>query len=166
MKPLYRFRSDDGRFGVALPVEAVRRMLAEARAAGGSETGGILVGLYNEALDTAIVTQAETPPPDSTGTRSSFLRGVAGVRERLGQLWKRPVRTYYLGEWHVHPGFSPEKSADDDATMLRGGLREAFNCAVPILVILGGEPTAEWSLRAWAYPRDGAPVRLRGKGEV
>lgn len=165
MKPLYRFRSDDGRFGLALPAEAVRRMLAEARAAGGAETGGILVGLYNDALDTAIVTQAEPPPTDSTHTRSSFLRGVVGVKERLGYLWRRPVPTYYLGEWHVHPGFSPEKSADDDATMLRGGLREAFNCAVPVLVILGGNPAAAWSLQAWAYPGGQAPRRLKEQGE-
>lgn len=161
MKPLYRFRSEDGRFGVALPAEAVRRMRAEALAAGASETGGILVGLYNEALDTAIVTQAEPPPPDSSGTRTSFLRGVVGIRELLLRLWKRPVRTYYLGEWHVHPGFSPERSDQDDDTMLGDGLREAFDCAVPVLVILGGDPAGTWGLRAWAYPRGQVPVRLR-----
>lgn len=166
MKPLYRFRSDDGRFGLALPAEVVRRMLAEARAVGGTETGGILVGLYNDALDTACVTMAEPPPTDSIHTRSSFVRGVAGVRARLAHLWKRSVPTYYLGEWHVHPGFSPEKSTDDDATMHRGGLRQAFNCAVPVLVILGGDPAADWSLRAWAYPEEQAAVCLLEQGEL
>lgn len=166
MKPLYRFQSLDGQYGLTLSSDAVKRMLAEAQKADGHETGGILVGLYNHGLDTAIVTSAQPPPEDSSRSRSAFWRGIVGVRELLQHQWSQPLRTYYLGEWHVHPGFSPEKSTEDDVTMCRRGLREAFNCAVPILVILGGNPPAKWILRAWVYPSDQPAVHLIEQGEL
>jgi len=149
---LHRFRSADLRYGLTLPDEAVKRMLSEAIRAKDRETGGVLIGLYNEALDTAIVTLAAPPPPDSREDPSTFWRGVVGVRELLQGLWSRPMRTYYLGEWHVHPGLSAEHSGLDDQTMHGHDLRRSFQCAVPVLVILGGDPAAKWHLQAWAYP--------------
>ncbi|WP_412026485.1 Mov34/MPN/PAD-1 family protein [Deinococcus yunweiensis] len=160
MRTLYRFRSADGRYGTTLTGDTVRTMLGAARAAGGAETGGILIGLYNGGLDTAMVTQAAPPPPDSRGTQGTFYRGVAGVGALLQRLWRQPIRTHYLGEWHVHPGTSAERSATDDNTMRGDGLRGAFGCLVPILVILGGDPQGAWELRAWAYPERGQPVVL------
>lgn len=166
MTSLYRFRSQDGRYGLTLPSPAVTGMRREAQNATGRETGGILVGLYSASLDTAIVTSVEVAPVDSAASRSSFSRGVSGIQTLLNRLWHQPVRTYYLGEWHVHPGFSPEKSAQDDATMQSGRLHDAFHCAVPVLVILGGDPSAIWTLRAWAYPQGQTSVPLREQGDV
>lgn len=160
MKPLYHFRSKDARYGLTLPGNAVRHMLEEAVKADGTETGGLLIGLYNDALDTAMVTRTASPPADSVRTRTTFWRGVAGVQEMLQHLWTRSVRTFYLGEWHVHPGFSAQKSRTDDETMDSESLKQAFHCAVPVLVILGGDPASTWHLRAWVYPNRGTPIPL------
>jgi Prokaryotic homologs of the JAB domain len=157
---LHSFRSADFRYGLTLPDEAVRRMLSEAIRAKDCETGGVLVGLYNATLDTAIVTLAAPPPPDSREDPNTFWRGVVGVREMLQDLWTRPIRTYYLGEWHVHPGFSAEHSGLDDQTMYGHDLRRSFQCAVPVLVILGGDPATKWHLRAWAYPNGAKAVQM------
>ncbi len=160
MKPLYHFRSADARYGLTLPGDAVRHMLTEATNADGTETGGLLIGLYNDALDTAMVTRAASPPTDSVRTPTTFWRGITGVQELLQRLWTRPVRTFYLGEWHVHPGLSAQKSRTDDQTMNNPALKHAFQCAVPVLVILGGHPGSDWHLKAWAYPDRQPPVSL------
>lgn len=160
MKAIYHFQSQDRRFAVTMTARCVQTMLREAGEARGAETGGILVGHYNDQRDTAVVTSAEPPPPDSHGTVVSFRRGVKGVHALLHGLWNKPKRTYYLGEWHVHPGFSAERSSTDDSTMHSRTLRDAFQCEVPVLVILGGSPTASWHLQAWAYEAGAAPIPL------
>src|SRR4051812_25352806 len=89
------FRSTDGRFAVTVPAGAATALLAHARRAGSFETGGVLIGNYNEALTEAIVTELLGPPSDSRAWRSSFLRGVEGLARRLGSLWKSRSPTYY-----------------------------------------------------------------------
>lgn len=160
IKPLYRFISVDGRYGIALPAHSVRAMLAHAHASGRRETGGILTGCYNELHDTAIVVHADGPPHDSQASRTRFQRGVQGLADLLDRMWKRPIRTYYLGEWHFHPFSSAERSSVDDDTMWDPELRDSFRCPIPVLVILGGDPEGEWSLRAWAYPNRHEPISL------
>lgn len=160
IKPLYRFISVDRRYGIALPAHSVRAMLAHAHASGTRETGGILIGCYNEGNDTAIVTRADGPPPDSRASHTRFRRGVQGLTDLLGRMWTRPIRTYYLGEWHFHPFSNAERSSVDDDTMWDPELRDGFGCPIPVLVILGGDPEGEWSLRAWAYPNRHQPISL------
>lgn len=151
VRPLYRFASDDGRFGVSLTGDSVRIMVTKAQASGDRETGGILIGCYNERHDTAIVTRIDGPPPDSRASRTRFSRGVKGLSDLLGRMWARPIRTFYLGEWHVHPFSDAERSPIDDDTMRKPELHDGFGCPVPVLIILGGNPKDEWALRAWAY---------------
>jgi len=160
VKPLYTFVSHDHRYGVALPQSVVQDMLIQARASNSLETGGILIGTYNERHDTALVSRADGPPPDSKATSHRFWRGVQGLAEALQRRWSRPIRTFYLGEWHYHPFSSPERSALDDATMVDTGLHSGFGCEVPVLVILGGDPGGAWTLRAWAYPNSHMPTAL------
>lgn len=160
MKPIYRLTSNDGRYGVALNAELVRTMLTKARASGQLETGGILIGYYNEHHNMAIVTRVDGPPSDSQASPTRFWRGVQGLNDLLNRMWTRPIRTYYLGEWHFHPFANAERSPIDDSTMQNLELRDSFGCPVPVLVILGGDPESEWSLRAWAYPGKLEPIPL------
>ncbi|WP_371827337.1 Mov34/MPN/PAD-1 family protein [Deinococcus sp. QL22] len=159
MKAVYFFQSEDQRFAVTMTAQIVRTMLDEATRARGAETDGILVGRYNSRLNTAVVTGAQPPPADSRGSRLTFERGVSGMRELLLRLWNGPLRTYYLGEWHAHPGFNAERSPTDDATMQSRALREGFNCEVPVLVILG-DSGSDWHLQAWVYREGQAPIPL------
>ena len=169
MKALFAFHSADRRFGVALPAAVVNDMLGHARAAGQAETGGVLIGFYNDHHDTAVVARADGPAPDSHASRHRFWRGVQGLAETLAQRWSRPMRTYYLGEWHYHPFAAPDRSLLDDDTMTDPALRGSFHCDVPVLVILGGDPHGTWTLRAWAYPPSGhvplaeLPLELQGE---
>ena len=73
-------------------------LLAMCRESVNLETGGILVGKYNQVHDTAILTRVWGPPKDSVRKRTSFWRGTQGLQRQLDFLWR--TREYYLGEWH------------------------------------------------------------------
>ena len=63
MPPELRWASEDRRFGVALRADALDLMLGLCRLAGADETGGILIGRYNDNHDTAVVTRVTGAPP-------------------------------------------------------------------------------------------------------
>ena len=82
--------SPDGRFRVQFGSRQLEALLDMCRESGDLETGGVLVGRYNEAHDTAIVTRVWGPPGDSVRRRTSFWRGTQGLQQQLDALWKGP----------------------------------------------------------------------------
>ena len=75
--------SADGRFRVQVGHHELEALLDMCRESGDLETGGVLVGRYNEAHDTAIVTRVWGPPEDSVRRRTSFWRGTQGCKSNL-----------------------------------------------------------------------------------
>lgn len=142
------FRSGDGRFRLVIPATVVRTVLTECLWAGHLETGGILVGTYNDNLNTAQVTAALPAPDDSRAGKSWFYRGVRGLRRYLRQLW-RAERAYYLGEWHFHPFSLPMPSPTDITQMAEIAEESSYQCPEPILLIIGGDPSEAWTARAF-----------------
>ncbi|MFT3767498.1 MAG: Mov34/MPN/PAD-1 family protein [Minicystis sp.] len=132
-----------------------------ARKAGDRETGGILAGDYNEALDCARVVKVSAPPRDSRAGAWSFERGIDGLGDWLATLWRGRRRMYYLGEWHYHPHASPEASAQDRAQMVAVAREKAYACPEPLLVILGGDADRGWELRVYVFPVHEGCISLR-----
>lgn len=149
------FRSDDARFTVVIPRPCVRELLARCENAGRNETGGILAGSYSDDHECATVTAIGPAPTDSEWGTTWFRRGVRGVAQWLSALWRGTTRTYYVGEWHFHPFASPRASAED-VRQLRDIARDrVYRCPEPILLIVGGNPKAEWQIAAYvATPSD------------
>ncbi len=152
--------SADRRFGLSLGKPQVRSLLRLTRAAGTKETGGILVGRYNDGLDRAEVLTVSRPPRDSKAGRYHFECGTEGLEAWLLKLWRSPARTYYLGEWHFHPYASAEASAHDRAQMRAIARDTRYACPEPVLLILGGDPRNAWQVRAYVFPRDSDTVSL------
>jgi integrative and conjugative element protein (TIGR02256 family) len=134
-----QFRSRDGRFGVRVLPDALAAMLADTRAAGSSETGGILVGRYVDSGHLAIVEMASRRTPDSRSGRSWLVRGVSGLTSWLSHLWSTSG-VHYVGEWHCHPGASANPSPEDLSQMHKIARDHAYCCPEPILLIVGGHP--------------------------
>ncbi|ELY2492081.1 Mov34/MPN/PAD-1 family protein [Cronobacter sakazakii] len=124
-----------------------------------NETGGILIGSYSEDSSTARIVEATTRPVDSLAGRTTFQRGVRGLRPLLHARWKTGL--YYVGEWHFHPGGSPEPSGDDFRSMTSIAANPDYQCLEPVMIILGGDPAGSYSLSASVFPRGDAPIRLR-----
>lgn len=132
------YKSQDNRFGLQLETDIVGEMLKFISAAASKETGGILIGFYNENRDVAIVKTASGPPSDSDHGYTWFKRGTKGLQQLLLKLWKQ--KEYYLGEWHYHPDASATPSLVDKAQMKQIANNINYHCPEPILVIIGGSP--------------------------
>ncbi|TBY27412.1 hypothetical protein E0H93_28635 [Rhizobium leguminosarum bv. viciae] len=104
-----------GDWKVLIP-EALRAELAGRRAAAlPNETGGPLLGLIDFEAKIITAVLAPTPPSDSVGKPTSFVRGTVGLRKMIETAEKRSGgQVRYLGEWHSHPrGASAAPSAVD-----------------------------------------------------
>lgn len=152
------FSSAGAPYTVALCSSSIQQMVSECLKAGQNETGGILIGSYSDDGSTAIIMEATTRPADSLAGRTTFQRGVKGLRSLLHSRWKTGL--YYVGEWHFHPGGTPEPSGDDVESMRSIAANPYYQCLEPIMIILGGNPAGSYSLSASVFPRRDAPYRL------
>ena len=149
-----QFRSSDKRFSVLISQVELTKAVKQCGKAGQNETGGILVGRYTAAHDSAVVTSVSDAPRDSRAGGTWFSRGVAGLQNWLNGLWKS--ETYYLGEWHFHPFALASPSGDDLAEMRSIANTESYHCPEPILLIVGGDPKENWHVKLFIYvARDG-----------
>ncbi len=156
----YEAWSDDAKYGVRIggtELAAMQRLCCEADT---SETGGILVGYYNQNQDCAIVTKCCRAPSDSKCGKHKFYRGGRGLQELLLRLWNARRRRYYLGEWHYHPHSAPNPSGDDIDQMRRNSEDAKCQCPEPILVIIGGDPGGDAVYRAFVYEKKKKLVEL------
>ena len=155
--------SEDGQSGYQLRIrpEAMKQMHAEALMTarlfpGSCETGGILLGYFDDACRVAWVTAAEGPPPDSMRDEHAFLHGTDGVE---GCVERHEVnsggRIGFIGMWHTHPSMSASATQVDDRAM--GSLLAQLAAGqVPrraIQLVLGGEDE-RWS---WWLQGSGQP---------
>ena len=125
------------------------------RESGDLETGGVLVGRYSDAHDTAIVTRVWGPPEDSIRRRTSFWRGTQGLQKQLDALWK--AREFYLGEWHYHPQGAGQPSIGDKRQMARIADSLDYNTPEPVLIVVGG---LEWEVVAHVFRRNSTAIGL------
>jgi integrative and conjugative element protein (TIGR02256 family) len=139
------FASVDGRYRVVLTAGLLARMVRLCAASPRQETGGILAGSYSQDRRSAVVTLMTGPPSDSRSGRTWLIRGVAGLKDWLLDLWKRKV-AHYLGEWHYHPDADPAPSSIDRAQLRAIAVSAQYACPEPFLVILGGDPPRDWTL--------------------
>ncbi len=165
--PLH-FWSADGQYGLTVSATCVGDILRTCAAAGRCETGGVLVGSYRSvagaALDCAAVSDASGPPADSLAGATWFERGVRGLQRLLNDKWERG--NYYLGEWHFHP-FSDTTPSPQDFDSLAGiAENPQYRCPEPVLLIIGGDPTAGWRASAFVFLGSGLVALLRDEPET
>ncbi|RSN64669.1 ThiF family adenylyltransferase [Actinomadura sp. WAC 06369] len=138
-------------YEVRICADALTQMRIEtrrgARVRGNTiETGGMLLGAFDDAVGVVHVDVATGPPPDSLLSQHYFEHGTAGAQELIDHHNRRTKGlTTFVGMWHSHPYGQARPSAIDEAgmttiTSLAGGSRRA------VMLILGG-PEAVWN--AW-----------------
>ena len=82
------------------------------------ETGGILIGYFDDACQVVWVTGADGPSPDSERGAYSFRHGTEGVADRVRtHRAANGGRVRFAGMWHTHPGMPPRASQTDDQAM-------------------------------------------------
>lgn len=153
------FWSKDRRFGLRVDKDQLQSLISLCIHAKRNETGGVLIGHYNDSLNCGIVTLVTSPDEDSRAGAWWFERGTRHLRSLLARYW-RSGKGYYLGEWHFHPHSAPTPSGTDSASMRSIATDPACNCRQPILLIIGGTPPTQWSISAHVYPAQEKAVPL------
>ncbi|HCM3801602.1 TPA: Mov34/MPN/PAD-1 family protein [Klebsiella variicola subsp. variicola] len=100
---------------------------------------------------------------DSSSGFTRWPDDISTGRQRAEAITSCPMENglYYVGEWHFHPGGSPEPSGDDFRSMTSIAANPDYQCLEPVMIILGGDPAGSYSLSASVFPRGDAPIRLR-----
>jgi len=155
----FEFWSTDRKYGLRIPEKEIAHILELCAQSKPYETGGILIGCYTTAHDCALVTAVSRAPSDSKRGRTHFVRGVRGLQRWIDYLWRRK-HSYYLGEWHFHPGGLSHPSRTDAVQMRSIAEAADYQCPEPILVIIGGCPPERWAMKAYVFPKESDGIEL------
>jgi integrative and conjugative element protein (TIGR02256 family) len=105
-----------------------------------NETGGILLGNFDNHNEICYIIDCLPPPSDSECLPVSFIRGYAGLCDKVKEIETRTLeQVRYIGEWHSHPdGCSVNPSEADLATFK--WIEDIMNGdSVPTIMIIIGE---------------------------
>ncbi len=140
-----------GAFEVRVSREALAEIRAEVRRGArtrgpGIETGGMLLGTFDDATGIVYVDRVSGPPPDSFLSEMHFQHGVEGTQERVEAELKRSRHvTGFVGFWHSHPRSHAIPSPTDEQGMARVvGPDGSTQRALMMIVGGGDQPWAKW----------------------
>ncbi|WP_234711770.1 hypothetical protein [Rhizobium rhizogenes] len=98
----------------------------------GVETGGVLIGRFNESTNSFHVVDLIRAPSDSKFTATLFSLGTAGLAERIAEYVDRSHGTLYpIGTWHNHLSDSAASRTD-----LATGVQLAFGQRFPAVILI------------------------------
>ncbi|WP_336834475.1 Mov34/MPN/PAD-1 family protein [Sphingobacterium siyangense] len=100
------------------------------------EFGGVLVGCYSDDKRTVNVIDSILPI-DFKSTKTTFERGVEGLKEALEEYYRQNPSLVYIGEWHTHPNAAPVPSCTDYYAMRE--IVDASSVCIdnPVMIIIG-----------------------------
>jgi hypothetical protein len=124
-------------------IRATVRMLRERELP--RETGGILLGYFDQVLDSLFIVDALPAPDDSLGERTGFIRGVDGLEAFIGEASRRTGQIVrYVGEWHSHPQGHGSQASGLDIVLL-GHLAAALEAdGLPAVMLIVAEADESW----------------------
>ena len=135
-------------FEVRISQDAISEIRAETRRGlrlrgAGIETGGMLLGSFDDAIKVAFVDVATGPPADSVLSALYFDHGTQGTQDLLEHyLASSSNVTGFAGMWHTHPVGRAHPSPTDEIGMARI-LNFAGTGRRALMLILGG-PKPKW----------------------
>lgn len=160
-KSSLRWQSDCGRYTVLISKSCLLKMVGMAQEHYPNEVGTSLVGCYSDDGFQASVLELAPLSPDSKGSRISFYRGVAGLRNFFTKLRETfSGRRYYVGEWHSHPDGEPIPSGTDNRNQLEIAKDIKTGCPECILIIIGGTNCNFDKIGVFVYSRECGQVKL------
>jgi integrative and conjugative element protein (TIGR02256 family) len=110
------------------------------------ETGGLLWGLWDDAVGVIWIMDASGPPPDSQHDPGHFTCGVEGTFEEHTRRFDRSRGACgFIGFWHTHPEMSAHQSLTDVSAMAGVVSRFRDNQRRALMLIFGrtaGQPIA------------------------
>jgi hypothetical protein len=131
-----------GRYRVRIDKKVFRKAksIVHGEKTDGVETGGILWGFWDSAVQIIWIFDLSGPPADSKHSATSFVCGTKGT---LAEHQKRINKTHglvgFIGHWHTHPGMPPDQSEIDIASMAKLVSAVGHNQRRSMMLIFGRE---------------------------
>ena len=132
-----------------------------------NEVGTSLVGCYSDNGFEASVLDLAPLSPDSKGSRTSFYRGVAGLKKfftKLRQSFRG--KRHYVGEWHSHPDAAPFPSQTDDRHQLAIAKDPNTACPECLLIIVGHTLSNVDEIGVFVYSRKRGRIPLASVRQI
>lgn len=136
------------RYEVRLSARAIAEMRAETRRGRRTrgrhvETGGMLLGAFDDATGCVFVDAAVGPSPDSALSDLYFAHGTAGTQEVVERYRLESAnRVGFIGMWHTHP-YGPARPSPVDEGGMGWIVSPSGTGRRALMLILGG-PDAQW----------------------
>ena len=113
-----------------------------------NETGGVLLGYFDQKLRSIFVVDILSAPVDSSADPSGFTRGAQGLEKKIEMAQERTANIVsYIGEWHSHPSGISTKPSKEDIRLL-SYLAEMLNRdGLPGVMLIVGENQETWSIQ-------------------
>lgn len=156
-----QWQSDCGRYTVHLDEKLLTKISDIACENLPNEVGSSLSGYYTEDGFDAFVVDTAPVPPDSRGSRTTFERGIEGLKGFFSSMTRnRGTSQYYVGEWHCHPTGGARPSSTD----IKSGMDIAYDKGAPceeiISVILGNVGSSTPDLSVSVYSASNGAITL------
>lgn len=136
-----------------IPTAIIRDLIIEAERWFPDETGGVLLGVADDA--NVWVEMAIGPGPNALHNKSGFVPDAVYQETQIASAYEQSGRRIsYLGDWHTHPEQSVLMSKRDRRTLRSIGQWAASRQPRPIMAVLGG--VDQWELAVYRYRNERA----------
>ena len=158
---ILRWQSSCQKYTVRISKACVLKMLEMAQTHSPNEVGTSLVGYYSDNGFEASVLDLAPLSHDSKGSRTSFYRGIAGLRTFFTKLRETfNGKRHYVGEWHSHPDALPLPSQRDNRQLLEIAKDTNTKCPECILVLIGHTLSKVDEIGVFVYSRKRGRIPL------
>lgn len=126
---------------------AVNQIYEEIRNESPLETGGCLLGYWDESFKEVVIEECIGPGPMAKHSKYGFEPDSEWQELQIARIYKDSgfLRTY-LGDWHSHPQGKLTLSWKDKRTLLRIAKFSPARAPHPLMVVMAGPP---WRMRIW-----------------
>jgi integrative and conjugative element protein (TIGR02256 family) len=104
------------------------------------ETGGVLLGYWDNNINALVLVDALAAPSDSVSDVDSFVRGTNGLAEAVSEANRRTAGVVgYVGEWHSHPPGVQATPSTDDLMQIAALATRMADDGLPVVSLIVGE---------------------------
>lgn len=134
---------------VWLPVVLLREMAMAAEEWQPLEDGGVLAGYWATRYSEAVITHVVHAGPGADHRKTGMTPDSDYQEIELNRIFDvTDGVSYYLGDWHSHPGMGAVPSPMDRRTLRRIALETDAATPQPLMLILDN-PDEKWGVIGW-----------------
>jgi integrative and conjugative element protein (TIGR02256 family) len=134
-----------GRWRMRIDKQTIRTMLSHRISRLQNETGGVLIGSVDVSRKLIYVTETLASPADSEEYPTSYIRGVAGLKEKVDTIAQvTDGQLQYIGEWHSHPDHCSTNPSGDDRALFAWLTEHLARDGVPPVMCIVGQHDERW----------------------